>query len=139
MSNASSPVRTTFASVNALLAMGLLIGVFGALPVRYWVVDVVSSVIAAALLISAYGLLARSAWSLRVLRYSAVCELTVGLAAIAALVLGIVYLGGVHGTAGRTAITIAIAGSALLAPYLVVYPVVQLLWVHRNARSAPHA
>jgi hypothetical protein len=113
--------------------------VFGALPVRFWLVDVAGSLNAAFLLISAYGLLRRSAWHLLALRVSALFELTVGLIAIAALVIGISYLGGVHGTVGRTAFTVGIAGSVFLAPYLVVYPVVQLLWIHRATQSLGQA
>jgi hypothetical protein len=138
MSKPPEPVRLTFACANALLAIALLFGVFGALPVRYWPVDAASSLLAIVLLISAYGVLRRSAWHLRALRVSAVCELSLGLTAIAALVLGVVYLGGVHGGVGRTALTVALAGSAFLVPYLVIYPVLQLIWIHHTQQSTRH-
>lgn len=128
-------VRSTFASANLVLAIALLFGVFGALPVRFWPVDVAGSLIAACLMISAFGLLRRTAWSLLALRVSALCELAIGLLTIAGLVLGVAYLGGVHGTVGRTAFTVSILGSVFLLPYLVIYPVVQLVWIHRTAQS----
>jgi hypothetical protein len=129
-------VRSVFAAGNALLAAALLGGVFGALPVRYWAVDLPSVLMAALLLISAYGLVRRSAWEMRALRVSASCELVLGLAAVAALVLGVSYLGGVHGDVGRSGMVIAIVGSALLFPYLVVYPSLQLVWIHRTNLTA---
>jgi hypothetical protein len=75
------------------------------------------------------------------------CELAFGLAAVAALVLGVSYLGGVHGEVGHGGLIVSIALSALLIPYLVVYPSLQLLWIHRetqppgmpDARAAPPA
>jgi hypothetical protein len=131
MSNPSSAASSAFACGNALLASALLAGVFGALPVRYWAVDVPSVLMAALLLISAYGLLRRRAWGMRALRISAFCELGFGLAAVAALVLGVSYLGGVNGEVGRSGLIVSIAGSALLIPYLIAYPSLQLLWIHR--------
>ena len=139
MPKPSDAVRMSFASINALLATAVLFGVFGALPVRYWMVDVSSALMAALLLISAYGLWRRSRWDLRALRVSAACELALGLSAVAALVLGVVYLGGVHGTVGRTASIVAVLGTALLLPYFIIYPSLQLLWIHRATESARHA
>jgi hypothetical protein len=135
MSRPPSVASSVFACGNALLALALLAGVFGALPVRYWAVDAPSLLMAALLLISAYGLLRRSAWGLRALQISALCELAFGLAAVAALVLGVSYLGGVHGEVGRSGLIIAIVGSALLIPYLVIYPSLQLLWIHRATQT----
>jgi hypothetical protein len=131
MSRPPGGASSVFACGNALLASALLGGVFGALPVRYWAVDAPSVLMAALLLISAYGLLRRCTWGMRALRISALCELAFGLAAIAALVLGVSYLGGVHGEVGRGGFIVSIVGSALLFPYLVVYPSLQLLWIHR--------
>jgi hypothetical protein len=133
MSSAAKVVYRVFALGNALLAALLVLGVFRALPVRYWAVDLPSVLLAGLLLLSSYGLLRRRAWCLRALRVCALCELVVGLSAVAALLLAVSYLGGVHGEVGRSALIVASAGSALLLPYLVVYPSLQLLWVQREA------
>ena len=81
------------------------------------------------------GLLRGSAWRWRVLRASALCELAIGLIAIAALALGVSYLGGIHNEVGRNAWVASIAGSVLLFPYLIVYPGLQLLWLSARARE----
>jgi hypothetical protein len=127
-------ISRAFAVGNGLLAVLLCIGVFGALPVRYWAVDASTCLLAGVLSLSSLGLLRSSAWRWRVLRASALCELAIGLSAIAALALGVSYLGGIHNEVGRNALVAWIAGSALLFPYLIVYPALQLLWLHACAR-----
>jgi hypothetical protein len=133
MSKPPGIASSVFACGNALLAVALLVGVFGALPARYWAVDVPSVLMAGLLLLSTYGLLRRTAWGMRALQLSALCELGFGLAAVAALILGVSYLGGVHGDVGHSGLVISIVGSALLVPYLVIYPSLQLLWIHHRA------
>lgn len=119
----------TFVIGNSLLGLGVLGGVFGALPVRYWPVDAFSVVLAALSLTSAWGLARGPRWGRAALRWSALCKLGLGLAALAALLLGVAYLGGVHGTAGRAGVSTLILGSLLIAPYLIAYPGWQLLWL----------
>jgi hypothetical protein len=128
---AMSTAARIFAIGNALLALAIVCGVFLALPVRFWGVDVPSVAMASLLAISSFGLWRRSAWRLRALRISALCELAVGLSAIAAMLLAISYLGGIHGEVGRSGLVIALVGSALLIPYLIVYPSLQLVWLQR--------
>jgi hypothetical protein len=127
-------VSRAFAIGNGLLAVLVGVGVFAGLPVRYWVVDGSAGALAALLLLSALGLVRKSPWRWRVLRASALCELAIGLCAIAALALGVSYLGGIHNDVGRNALVASLAGSALLFPYLIVYPALQLLWVHARSR-----
>jgi hypothetical protein len=134
MSGGSGAVSWAFAIGNGLLAVLVGVGVFAGLPVRYWAVDGTAGALAALLLLSAIGLVRSSPWRWRVLRASALCELTIGLSAIAALALGVSYLGGIHNDVGRNALVAWIAGSALLFPYLIVYPALQLLWVHARSR-----
>jgi hypothetical protein len=127
-------ISWAFAIGNGLLAVLLCVGVFAALPQRYWVVDGSACALAGLLSLSSFGLLRSSPWRWHVLRASALCELAIGLLAIAALALGVSYLGGIHNEVGRNAWVASIAGSALLFPYLIVYPALQLLWVHARAR-----
>ena len=128
-------ISSAFAIGNGLLAVLLCIGTFAALPVRYWPVDGLVCVLAGLLSLSSIGLLRSSPWRWHVLRASALCELAIGLIAIAALALGVSYLGGIHNDVGRNARGAAIAGSALLVPYLIVYPVLQLLWLHARSHG----
>lgn len=128
-------VEWTFIVGNTLLGLGAPAGVFAGLPVRYWPVDASSVVLALLLLASAWGLLRRVSWSLQVLRASAWCELSLGLAALAGLLLSIAYLGGVHGTVGRNGLAVLLLGSLLIVPYLIAYPILQLLWVDARVRQ----
>ncbi|HEX4355552.1 MAG TPA: hypothetical protein VHZ95_21650 [Polyangiales bacterium] len=128
---AMSTAARIFAIGNALLAIALLCGVFLALPVRFWGVDAPSVLMASLLALSSFGLLRQTAWRFRALRISALCELAVGLVAIASMVLAISYLGGIHGEVGRSGLVIALVGSALLIPYLIIYPSLQLVWLGR--------
>jgi len=122
-------VVRTFVVGNLLLGLAVLGGVFGALPVRYWVVDVAGAALVALSVVSAWGLWRGPRWRYRALRWSALCKLVLGLATLAALALGVAYLGGVHGSAGKAGLNALILGSLLIAPYLIAYPILQLLWL----------
>src|SRR4051794_1140150 len=91
-----------FAVGNALLALGVLGGVFGGLGVRWWVVDVPSVAVAALLLLSSFGLARAQRWAFGALRACAVVELAVGLLAVAALAISATYFGSVHGEVGKS-------------------------------------
>jgi hypothetical protein len=127
-------IRRAFALGNALSAAGL-VGLCAALPARYWAVDAPAIVLCALATASAIGLARKSSWWFRALRASALCELFAGLAALSALALSVSYLGGVHGELGNMTVAFWIAGSLLLLPYLVVYPALQLLWLHAQHRT----
>jgi hypothetical protein len=131
--------RTTttwaFAVGNALLAIVMLAGVFGGLGMRWWVVDVPSVCVAALLLLSSFGLARTTRWAAAALRACAILELVVGLLALAALGVSAAYLGSVHGELGRSGQMTFILGITLLLPYLIVYPSVQLLWLHRRKQQ----
>jgi hypothetical protein len=138
MANTDVPIRRAFAIGNACLS-AVFVALLLALPTRYWTVDVVLLLLSALTAASAVGVWRRNSWGFRVLRASALCALASGLAAISALALGISYLSGVHGELAQTALGFWIGGSLLLLPYLVIYPLLQLLWLHaqhrRNARA----
>jgi hypothetical protein len=128
-------VVRTFVIGNCLLGAGLLAGVFAALPVRYWAVDVPASLLAALAFVSAFGLARGLGWGRRALGVCARCELALGLAAFAALALSVAYLGGVHGVAGKAGLNALFLGGLLIAPYLIAYPLLQLAWL-RGGRGA---
>lgn len=128
-------IRWAFAFGNFLSAAGF-VGVFAALPARYWAVDVPTLLLCVLSAASAVGLARKTRWWPRALRASAFCELVAGLAALAALALAVSYLGGVHGELGNMTVGFWIAGSLLLLPYLIVYPALQLVWLHAQTRTS---
>jgi hypothetical protein len=133
MANTDVPIRRAFAIGNGILAL-VLVALLAALPTHYWLVDVVLVTLSGLGLASAVGVWNRTAWGLRVLRAAALGMLFAGLASISALALGVSYLSGVYGELARTALGFWIGGSLLLLPYLVIYPLLQLLWLHAQRR-----
>ena len=127
-------VVRTFVIGNCLLGAGVLGGVFAALPVRYWAVDVPAAALAALAFVSAFGLARGLGWGRSALRWSARCELALGLLALAALALSVAYLGGVHGALGKAGLNALVLGGLLIAPYLIAYPLLQLVWL-RGSRD----
>ena len=77
-----------------------------------------------------WWLLRDASWSLPVLRACASIELFIGLLAVGALGLSISYVSGTHGDLGRSTALGFTLVIALLLPYLVAYPTLQLLWVY---------
>ena len=133
-SSARDPIRLTFAIGNVLFALLLCAGVFLALPVRFWPVDVLGAALAVVLLVSAVGLWLNARWRGPALRASALAQLAIGLIVFAALALAVTYLGGTYNQVGRAALSAWIVSSVLLIPYLIVYPTLQLLWLRREER-----
>ncbi len=133
MANSDGPIRRAFAIGNGLLAV-TLVALLGSLPTHYWPVDGVLVALSVLALASAVGMWNRSVWGLRALRVAALGMLFAGLTAISALALGVSYLSGVHGEMAHTALGFWIGGSLLLLPYLVIYPLLQLLWLHAQRR-----
>ena len=126
---------TAFAVTNGLIALLIVVGVFAGLPLRWPPVDVPAILIVLLLLASAYALLRPKPWSLRVVRWAAGVVLGLGLLCIAALTLAVGFLSGVLGAVGSGGVTLFVMVIALVLPYLVVYPALQLCWVDRRSRT----
>lgn len=131
-----SLVSRSFAIGNALLAAVVLWATFGGLTARDYWVDAPAVLLAAMLLVSSLGLLRGAPWALRMLRTCASIELLIGLCAIAGLALSVSYLLGTHSELGRSGALTMTLLLALLLPYMVVYPVLQLIWVYGTQRQA---
>jgi hypothetical protein len=131
-----SLVSRTFAVGNILLAGLVLWAAFTGLTARDLWVDGPAVLLAAMLVASAAGLMRNAPWALRLLRACASIELLIGLVAIAALALSASYLVGTHGDLGQSGALTMTLVLALMLPYLVVYPVMQLIWVYARQRPA---
>jgi len=126
-------MRVTFGILNALTASVLLVGVFGVVQPRFWALDVPAAIIALVSLVSAVGLLARLPWALRALTVSAWVSFVLGLTIVSLIVITIVFLRGIHGDYGVAALAVSGLIVALLVPYTVVLPALELLWLKRQS------
>ncbi|HTA94470.1 MAG TPA: hypothetical protein VK745_33050 [Polyangiaceae bacterium] len=130
MANVSeSRARVSFAVLNALVAVILLVGVFGLMHPRFWAVDCPAALLAGVELVSAVALLARLPWALRALSIAAWVTFVGGLLLVALIVLTMVFLRSVHGEDGMVATAVSGLVLALLVPYTLLLPAVQLLWL----------
>jgi hypothetical protein len=133
---AASPgarVRLLFAVSNALVALILLVGVFGLIQPRFWALDVPAAVLALVELVSAVSLFARLPWALRALSLAAWITFVGGLLLVGSIVLTMVFLRSIHGEDGVVATAVSGLVVLLLVPYTLLLPVVQLLWLKRQA------
>lgn len=131
-------MRVTFGVLNALSALVLLVGLFAVVQPRFWALDVPLALIALCLLVSAVGLLAKLPWALRALTVAAWVSFVLGLLVVSLILLTIVFLRGIHGDYGVAALAVSGLIVALLVPYTVVLPAIELLWLKRQrAESRP--
>jgi len=133
--------------ISDLVTAALIVfGVFGALPARWAPVDSVAALLAASKAASSAALLAAATraarqgtaigstsasdrWAWRLARAAAGFALAVGLCLVSALALTASWLSGVYGTVGRGGAVVLALVAALVLPYLVVLPAVQLCWL----------
>lgn len=126
-----------FGALNLASAALVAFGVFSGLPDRYWPVDAIASGLTLLFAASGVGLLSGASWSVTCTKVAAGTSLAVGLALVCALALTASYLAGIYGPVGRGGSIIFVLVLALVIPYLVAIPVVELLWLGWIARSPP--
>ena len=126
-------MRLLFAVSNALVALILLVGVFGLIQPRFWALDVPAGVLASIELVSALALFARLPWALRALALAAWITFVGGLLLVGLVVLTMVFLRSIHGEDGFVATAVSGLVLLLLVPYTLLLPILQLLWLKRQA------
>jgi hypothetical protein len=109
----------------ALIALGVFVG----LPSRWAPVDVAAVAIVAIDLAAGVGLLASASWGPRVARVASALSLALGLWLITVLAVTASWLSGVYGPVGLGGALVLALVAALALPYLVVLPVVRLVWL----------
>jgi hypothetical protein len=120
--------------VTDLVTAGVIaLGVFVGLPSRWAPVDLPATALVLLDLASGVGLLSRQPWAERVARWSSLVALAAGLWLITVLAATAGWLSGVYGPVGLGGAVILALVAALALPYLVVVPVVRLVWL-REAR-----
>jgi hypothetical protein len=115
------------------LVPALVFGIAGvALPVRYVFADTLLSLVIVTVVGSSWQALFRPERALPALRVGAFTLLGLGLLLIALAGLSVAYLRGIQGDYGRGGVLIMTIVLLLALPYLVVYPALELLLIHRR-------
>ena len=104
------------------------------MPARWLWVDVPSVLLIVLLLGSSGALVARAAISMRLAKIAGIALLALGMIAIFALTLSIAFLRGVYGALGSDGVVFFSLAILFGLPYLVVYPVVLLVWARRGSK-----
>ncbi len=117
------------AAAQLALAVLLLVGIWGLLPARHWPIDVVASMLALLQLAAATGLLARKPWGVRVGLVAGWITLVAGATLATALALTVAHLSGMYGPVGAGGAVLMAVIAALVLPYLVFLPALQIVWL----------
>jgi hypothetical protein len=118
-----------FGIADLVTAAVIALGVFAGLPSRWAAVDVPALAVIAADVGAAVGLLAAKPWAAAAARASSALSLALGLALVTTLALTASWLSGVYGPVGMGGAVVLALVAALALPYLVVLPVVRLVWL----------
>jgi hypothetical protein len=127
-----------FGIADLLTAAVVGLGVFVALPARWWPVDSAAALLAAMELAAGVGLLARTPWASAWARAASAVALALGLFTVTVLAVTASWLSGVYGPVGTGGAIILTLVALLTLPYLVVLPLVELVWL-RPERAAQTA
>jgi hypothetical protein len=122
-------VAIVFGVADLLTAALVALGIFVGLPARWAVVDVAAGVLVALKVASGLSLMARARWAPTTTIAAAAVALAMGLALVTSLALTASWLSGVYGPVGRGGALLLTLVAALVLPYLVVVPAVQLFWL----------
>jgi hypothetical protein len=128
--------RLLFGAANVVTALLVAFGVFVALPSRWLPVDVAAAALAGLQLLSGTGLIAAAGWAPKVARAASAVALALGLFTVSVLAVTASWLGGVYGPVGKGGSIVLALVAALTLPYLVVLPLVQLVWLRPRVREA---
>jgi hypothetical protein len=120
---------------NLITAALLVLGVFVALPARWWPVDAVAAGLTGLEFISGVALLADVRVARRLTAVAAAAALALGTGVVTTLALTASWLAGVYGPVGRGGALILVLVSALTLPYFVVWPAIQLAWTRLGRDS----
>jgi len=118
-----------FGIADVVSALLLALGVFVGLPDRWWLVDTGGALLILALGAAGGGLIAGTKWAEQVARAASALALAVGLAFLGAVALAASYLSGIYRPVGKGGAIIFILVGAMMVPYLVILPSLQLVWL----------
>jgi hypothetical protein len=126
--------RVFFGMLNLLVAA--LVGwcTFRGLPTRWWPVDAGGAVVVGLFAASGAALLSKHRYAEALTRLAGFVVLGLGMLAFALLAATAGWLAGVYGPVGKAGSAVFGLVAALVLPYLVVLPAVELAWVGPRAR-----
>lgn len=136
MRTTSRRARLAFGIANLLVSALVAWGVFRGLPTRWWLVDGGALVVVTLLGSSGAALVTDHRLKETLTRAASAVVLVLGLALFATLTLTASWLAGVYGPIGKGGAAIFVLVSALVLPYLVIFPAVELAWVGPRSRSS---
>lgn len=108
-----------------------MIGIWLALPARWWPVDVAGTLLGAGALLVTLLLALRHRIGPAVARIVLWAELVLGSLAVTLLAASIAQLAGSYGPVGSGGALLMGTIGALILPYLIGLPVLQLFWLRR--------
>lgn len=126
--------RIGFGIANVAVAVFVVAGVFRFLPTRWWVVDTGAAIVGLLLGASGVALLAKASVAEKLTRIASGLVLVIGLALVTALVSTAGWIAGVYGQVGASGAIIFGLVGALVLPYVVVLPAVELAWIGPRAK-----
>jgi hypothetical protein len=126
--------RIGFGIANLAVATFVVGGVFRFLPTRWWVVDVGAVVVGLLFGSSGLALLAKAPIAEPLTRYASALVLAIGLTLFTAIVTTAGWISGVYGQVGASGAIIFGLVAALVLPYVVVLPAVELAWIGPRAQ-----
>src|SRR5688572_6542608 len=124
--------RIGFGIANVVIGLAVAICVWRLLPTRWWVVDGGAAIISLLLVGSGGALLRNAPIAERLTRLAAFVVFALGLTVFAALVLTASWIHGVYGPVGKGGAIIFALVALMVLPYVVVLPLVELLWLGRR-------
>lgn len=111
------------------------LGVFVALPARWWPVDVAAGVLTVLEATAGIALVSRVGWGELAARIASAFALAAGLFTVTVLAVTASWLDGVYGPVGKGGAIILGLVAALALPYVVVLPLVELVWLRPRRRD----
>jgi len=130
-----SPTRCAslaFGFVSLSTAALLFVGVFVGLPARWWPVDAGAGLLVVLELVAALGLISGARWGAPAARIAGATALLLGLVAVTLLAVTASWLGGVYGPVGKGGAVVLGLVAALVLPYCVLLPALQLWWLRER-------
>ena len=124
-------------AADALTASLLLFAVWGALPARWWPIDLGVTVLAVLLFISGLALSIGTSWARGLGIFSSALVLVAGCSLVSGLAVTATEMAGLYGPVGRGASIILWIVFFLLVPYLILLPTTQLFVLLGERRDAP--